>query len=155
MFGDVSESQNRCDGFAKSPWEPISDGFRRRLANACVHMHELTCSHTGTPGGAHSFKDVVSEFNEEKRGEVNTVVNSLQVLIGARGVKFAFNTVFSLSCDTLGGIVFQCCSRLRGVKFAAEFVTYTSISTAGPWITDPFEAPASLVMTVSVLQDLA
>ncbi len=100
----------------------------------------------------------MAKLTPDQRGEVNNLLTTLRVLVGARGTTLAFNDVIMVSNSVGTSIVLQCVSRTLGVKFGAEFVTYGFDSEAAvlskePWIDGPVAAPVKLSMLVTELKD--
>ena len=102
----------------------------------------------------------LAEFrtDNDKVVEVNSVIGTLRVLFGARGVMERFNHVLMISNAAGASLVVQCISRNRGRSFSAEFAIYSSVGRGNDldvdvWHTEPIVAPVSLFMLFECIED--
>ncbi len=115
-----------------------------------------TCSCSESAG---LVEEAVANLTASQRDEVNQVIDTLRVLVGAKGTKLAFNDVLMASNSVGSSIVIQCVSRCLGTKFSAEFVAYgfvgeQDVTAEDPWFDGIIEVPVTLDMLVTELQDL-
>ena len=82
---------------------------------------------------------------------MNGIVDTLKVLFAARGIESPHDGVWMISDPEGPCLILQCCSRMKGRAFAAEFVTFSLDGQPG-LLEQPIVAPASLRMAQRSLQ---
>lgn len=91
-------------------------------------------------------------FDEEQRGKVNGLLDSLRVLYAPRGFNSAFNQVMQIVDDsTSSAVIIQCCARSKGHEFLAEFALYAG-DDGNISHQSPLSTPTMLRLKIGALQ---